>query len=192
MPDSQLFTLTINGVQDTATPPNSIAPSTQIQFRTFVFMAGTILHQKYAGFNDTTGYNENNLFGDARYPVNPDRQDLISSWEYPPNGQARVAADPTRMYMDAIQGFFIPPASGDYVFFTCGADRWSLYLSTDETSANKALIAQVSGWTNPRGWNAGQGGTDMTPARSDTFGGTKWPNGNTISLVAGKRYYMEL
>ena len=193
MPDSQTFTLTINGVQDTATPANSIAASTQIQFRTYVFMAGTILHQKYLGYNDSTGYNENNLFNNPKYPLSPDRQDLIASWEYPKNGNGRdAAADPARLYMDTIQGFFIPPANGDYVFLTCGADRWSLYLSTDDNPANKLLIAQVSGWTNPRGWNAGQGGTDMTPARSDSYGNTQWTNGNTITLKAGKRYYMEL
>ena len=192
MPDSQIFTLTINGVQDTASPANSIAANTQIQFRTFVFMAGTILHQKYGGFNDSTGYNENNLFNDPRYPLSPDRQDLIGMWEYPKDGNGRdAAADPSRMYMDTIQGFFIPPANGDYVFESCGADRWSLYLSTDDNPANKLLIAQVSGWTNPRGWNAGQS-TDMTPSRSDTFANTQWTNGNTITLKAGKRYYMEL
>jgi len=32
----------------------------------------------------------------------------------------------------------------------------------------------------------------MTPARSDTFAGTKWPGGNTITLQANKRYFMEL
>ena len=196
MADSQIYTVTINGVQDTATPANTIAANTQIQFRTFVFMAGTVLHQKYTGFNDTTGYNDSNLFNDPRYPSSPSRQDLLPDWEYPGGGNARNAAlDPpgaaNRYYMDAIQGFFIPPTTGDYVFFTCGADRWSLYLSTDESAANKALIAQVSGWTDPRQWLTGHS-TDMTMARSDTFSGTQWTNGNTITLTGGKRYYMEL
>ncbi|MGH7972787.1 MAG: hypothetical protein ACREIC_29075, partial [Limisphaerales bacterium] len=201
--DGQLYTLTVNGVQDTATPGNTIAANAQVQFHTFVFMAGTVLHSKYTGFNDTTGYADNNLFSDARYGVNPDRRDLMQYWEYPAGGSARnEAADPSgaanRYYMDSIEGFFIPPTSGDYVFFTCGADHWSLYLSTDEDPANKALIAQVNGWTNPRGWNLGQpqgdpnnAPTDMAPARSDTFGPTQWPSGNTITLTAGKRYYMQ-
>ena len=196
MADSQIYTLTINGVQDTATPANTIAANTQIQFRTFVFMTGTVLHQKYTGFDNTTGYNDNNLFNDPRYPSNPSRQDLLPAWEYPGGGSGRnEALDPSgtanRYYMDTIQGFFIPPTTGDYVFFTCGADRWSLYLSTDESAANKLLIAQVSGWTDPRQWLTGHS-TDMTLARSDTFSGTQWTNGNTITLTSGKRYYMEL
>ena len=197
--DGQIYTLTVNAVQDTATPANPIVANTKVQFRTFVFMAGTILHQKYTGFNDTTGYNDNNLFNDPRYNLSPDRSDLLSMWEYPAAGNGRDStADPARMYMDTIEGFFIPPTSGDYVFLTCGADRWPLYLSTDESPANKVLIAQGTGWTNPRGWNLGQpqndpnnAPTDMTPARSDTYGATQWPNGNTINLTGGKRYYMQ-
>src|SRR5262249_20035393 len=105
MPDSQTFTLTINGVQDTATPANTIVAGTQVQFRTFVFMAGTILHQKYKGFTDGNGFNDNNLFNDPRYGINPDRKDLLGMWEYPKNGQGRdESLDPSgqsnRFFMD--------------------------------------------------------------------------------------------
>jgi hypothetical protein len=197
MPDSQIFTLTITGVQDTATPPNSIAANTQIQFRSFVFMAGTMLHKKYGNVSDGAGWPLANLFNDPRYPNTPDRLDLESTWEYPPGGVARVSADDDpanpgthlHNYFDTIEGFFIPATSGNYVFFTCGADRIQLYLSTDDTPANAHMITQLNGWTNPRNWITGQS-TDMTPARSDTFSGTAWPGGNTITLTAGTRYYM--
>ncbi|HTL59428.1 MAG TPA: PA14 domain-containing protein [Candidatus Limnocylindrales bacterium] len=204
MPDSTVFTLTINGVQDTATPANNIANNTQIQFRSYVFMAGTVLHQKYTGFDNNTGYNDNNLFNDPRYPLSPTRQDLMSFWEYPKDGQYRdLNTEPNgpenRYYMDVIQGFVIPPATADYVFFIDGADKVTLYLSTDDSPANKKAIATLSGWTNPRDWNLGQPQndpttppTDMVPARSDTYAGTLWPNGNTITLTNGHRYYMEL
>jgi hypothetical protein len=185
------YILTINGVQDIATTPNTIAANTKVTVRTFVFMAGTALHSKYLGFAD--GSTATTLFNDPRFGTAPDRLDLITTMEYPANGNGRDAtADPNRNYADTIESYFIPATTGDYVFFTAGADYWAFYLSTDENPANKNLIATISGWTNPRGWNTGQGGTDMTNARSDTYASTAWPNGNTITLTAGKHYYMLL
>ncbi|HEY5912170.1 MAG TPA: hypothetical protein VJA21_16320, partial [Verrucomicrobiae bacterium] len=84
MAEGQSFTLTINGVTDTASsPPNSIAANTQVTFRTVMFQLGTVLHKKYLNFPDNLGYDPNNLFNDPRYPNSPDRQDLMPMWEYP-------------------------------------------------------------------------------------------------------------
>ena len=184
------YTLTIHGVQDIATTPNTIAANTQAQFQSFVFLSGTVVHKKYDNFGDAATYND--LFNDPRFPDQPDRVDLESMWEYPANGAGRdSAADPTRDYIDTIEGYFIPPTTGSYVFFTCGADHWWLFLSTDDDPANKHLItAEPGGWTNPRNWITGQGGTDMTVNRSDYFTATEWPDGGYIALNAGQRYYM--
>ena len=65
--ESRVYNLTINGIQDIATTPNTITANTKVVMRSPVFMAGTLLHQKYAGFNDTTGFNNDNLFSDPRY-----------------------------------------------------------------------------------------------------------------------------
>src|SRR5581483_1916124 len=61
------FTLTINGVQDTAATPNSIAPNTKVQVSSFVFLAKTVLHKKYNNISDTVGWPLSNLFQDSRY-----------------------------------------------------------------------------------------------------------------------------
>jgi hypothetical protein len=190
----QIYTVTINGVQDIDTIPNTIAPNTQVQVRSFVFLGGSVLHKKYNNVSDNNGWPLSNLFTDPRYPNAPDRQDILSAFEYPPGGNGRVAADPNRDYFDSVEGYFIPPTTTNYVFFTAGADRWSLYLSTDESAASINQIANANGWTNPRGWNTGQGSppTDMTGARSDTYAATAWPYGNTITLTNGQRYYMLL
>jgi hypothetical protein len=191
LPEGMRFTLTINGVQDTAYTPNTMAPNTTVQFNTLVFVPGMVLRQKYMGFDDGAGFNNDNLFNDPRYPNAPDRQDLVRRWEYPPDGIGRIGSEvPPKNFMDTIDGFFIPATTGNYVFFTAGADRWTLFLSTDESSANKHMIAQESGWTDPRMWNTGHN-TDMTQARSDQYGGTQWTTGHTITLTAGKRYYMQ-
>ncbi len=188
------YTISIKDVKDQATTPNTIAPNpSSVTFRSFAWQLGRAVHEKYNGFDDNAGANVNNLLNDPRVPAAPDRIDLMTAYEYPAGGAGRDAvADPTRDYFDAIEGFFIPPVTTNYVFFIAFADRGWLYLSTDETSANKKQILAMSGWTNPRDWNLGQGGTDMTQARTDssTTTAANWPGGNIISLQAGKKYYM--
>jgi hypothetical protein len=198
--ESQTYTLGIKNVQDTATPANTIAANTQIQVKSFVFLGGTMLHQKYSGISDNNGWPTGNLTNDTRFPESPSREELMTTWEYPAAGLYRdQTTEPdgaiNRDYFDCIHGFFIPPVTTNYVFYTAGADRYALWLSTDENPANKHMITELNGWTNPRRWTEGQPVTAGVPtpilgAQSDQFTATQWPNGNTISLVAGKRYYM--
>jgi hypothetical protein len=86
------FTLSIHGVQDLASTPNTMA-ATQVTFRSSLFQAGAVLHKKYGW--PANDYNPNNLFNDPRYPNGPDRQDIMSVFEYPANGGYRdCVADP--------------------------------------------------------------------------------------------------
>lgn len=159
------------------------------------FQTGVVIHKKYDGFSDEQGAVQlpngpDALFNDPRYPNVPDRTDLLSGFEYPAGGVFRVeAVDPTRNYFDTMEGYFIPPATGDYVFFTSVADRIWLYLSTDEDPANKHLIVAVSGWSDPRSWLTSHD-FDVSQSRSDTFSNSEWPGGNPISLTEGQKYYM--
>lgn len=185
------YTVVVNNVKDTAAAGNAVAPNSQASFRTFMFATGRVLHKKYNNIDDGTGGNPANLFSDPRFPNQPDRVDLMTAFEYPANGVTRDSvADPVRNYFDTLEGFFIPPVTGNYVFFTAGADRWWLYLSTDDDPANKYLIAaEPGGWTDPRGWTTTH---DQDPARhrSDYSQFNEWPFGTTITLEKGKRYYM--
>ena len=191
MSPDKTYILTINGVQDTATPPNNIAANTKVEVRSMVLLSGAALHKKYNNVDNGMGSNPINLFNDARFPNNSDRQDLLLRFEYPADGNGRVAADPARNYFDMMEAYFVPDITTNYVFLMAGADRFWLYLSTDEDPANKHLIcSQPDGWTNPRNWMTRQGSTDVTPHRSDQFTGTEWPAGPTISLEAGKKYYL--
>ena len=100
-------------------------------------------------------------------------------------------------YTERLSGYFIPPADGAYVFFINSDDDSDLYLSADDTAANKQLIAQEKDWSNPYQWLAvGGTGNNNTPAnkRSDQFtpdGGITYPYANGISLTGGQRYYLE-
>ena len=201
MADGNLYTLTINGVQDAATPANTIAANTQVQFKSWVFVPGIAIRHKYTGFDDATGDNVNNLFSDPRYPNNPDRIDVVKRVEYPADGATidntevpdASAGSPYHFYFDALDCWFTPATTGNYVFLASAVDRMRLFLSTDESPANKYLIASANTWTDARKWTTDHDGNPMPACRSDQYATTQWPDtGNTITLQAGKRYYLLL
>jgi len=93
-----------------------------------------------------------------------------------------------------VSGYFVPPSNGLYVFFLNSDDDSDLFLSTDDTPANKRLIAQESGWSNPWNWESVGGGSTISQKRSDQWspnGGVTQPYASGISLLGGKHYYME-
>jgi hypothetical protein len=88
----------------------------------------------------------------------------------------------------------VPPATGNYTFYCNSDDACDLFLSTDNTAANKRMIAQEVGWSNPRQWTTANGG-NASQKCSDTFippNGTTAPNPNGIRLTKGVQYYLEL
>ena len=74
-----------------------------------------------------------------------------------------------------LRGYIYPPADGDYTFWEAGDDAVELWLSTDETVANKVKIASTLSWTNYREWNkfASQQSAKIT-------------------MQAGHKYYIEV
>ena len=77
-------------------------------------------------------------------------------------------------YGQRLRTFVVPPASGNYVFWISSDDNSQLFVSSDESPANMAVVAWVNTWTNPREW-------------------TKEPNQQSAPrlLQAGRRYYVE-
>lgn len=111
---------------------------------------------------------------------------LASSFEMPAN----VADHYTRR----VSGYFIPPTSGDYVFFVCSDDDSDLFLSTDSDPTHKRLIAQEESWSNPLQWINSAGGSLVSQKVSDTFspdGGLTTPYSAGIPLQQGHLYYLE-
>lgn len=108
------------------------------------------------------------LTGNANFPAKPSGREFITSFEC-------LAQDWADSYGTRVTGFIVPPATGSYTFAVSGDDVAELYLSTDATSANKALIASVSSATGFRAWT-GQ------PSQQSA----------SIPLVQGQRYYVEL
>lgn len=98
------------------------------------------------------------------YPGKPTARELLTSFECLTQNWADD-------YGTRVTGHLVPPTSGSYRFAVSGDEAVELYLSTDESSANKALIASSSSPTTFRNW-----GTSSTP----------------VTLTQGLRYYVEM
>lgn len=90
----------------------------------------------------------------------------LQALELPVNSNDRFGA--------RIRGNFCAPQTGFYTFWLASDDFGELYLSTDDKSTNKKLIANVPGWTNPREWS-------------------KYPQQRSIQifLIKNQSYYLE-
>ncbi|MFM2177260.1 MAG: hypothetical protein RL015_1358, partial [Verrucomicrobiota bacterium] len=73
-----------------------------------------------------------------------------------------------------MRAFLTPSASGNYTFYVSGDDDCELWLSTNDSAANKVRIASLAGFSNPQQW------TKFASQKSAE-----------IALVAGQRYYIE-
>ena len=175
----KVYQLTVNNVQDTASTPNTIAANSKAQF---LQVDGIIERRVFLNIN---GGAVADLTNAAKFMNNqPDQVTYPTSLEGPVN-----FAD---NYGTQFRGYVTAPASGDYVFFLCSDDNSFLYLSSDESPANKQPIAAETAWSNSREWISTSGNGDLTAKRSDQYVDTGWPTGNTITLTAGKRYYIEV
>lgn len=204
--EGTVLTLTVNNVKDAA-GDNAIAADSTIDFKTYVWVSGVVLHEKWnqidtrvpgIGPHEDPDETFRELETLADFPDNPDELRILSIWEAPSG-----IAD---QYVAQISGWLSPAETGGYVFFTNSDDPSHLYLSTDDDPANKLLIAQQIQWSGVRNWQTG----NQSFKRSDNFywnypheGVTDpeheyatWPedgftDNDGIRLQAGQRYYME-
>lgn len=140
------------------------------------------------------------LTANSKFPNSPDVAYYYSYFEWNADPGGDIGTAPNNAYGDnygaQMAGYFYPPVAGDYVFWVCSDDGSNLYLSTDTDPANKKLIAQEQGWSNPRNWDTANGGA-LEAKNSSTFTGTQWPTkdsvngGAKITLQAKKPYYIE-
>jgi len=156
--------------------PSITVAATFINSTSLVFSAGFVKQEFYSG---ATRANLEN----PSYTNSPTLVSYLTSFESP-SGQGNS-------YAERVSAIFTAPQSTNYVFFLASDDDADLFLSTDDTAANKHIIAQETKWSNSRQWLTSGGGSVLASKRSDTFAGTTWPAGNTISLVAGNQYYLE-
>ncbi|HON08020.1 MAG TPA: PA14 domain-containing protein, partial [Verrucomicrobiota bacterium] len=120
-------------------------------------------------YSGTGGNRISQLLANPKYPYSPDVVDYPPYLEDDRGNDYRLDNLGIKMY-----GWFVPPVSGNYTFYTAGDDENIVYLSTDDNPLNKRQIANQSDWGDFRNY----------------FDDTARPG--TVSLVAGKKYYLEV
>ena len=118
-------------------------------------------------YSNISGVQVSDLINHPSFPLQPSSEAILNDFEAPTN----VAEN----YGQRVRGFVLPPQTGDYVFWLASDDGGALFLSTDDSPANKVEIATVPVWTSPRQWN-------KYPRQQES---------KPIRLVGGQRYYVE-
>jgi hypothetical protein len=207
MTTNTTYSLAISNVKDLA--GNALTPNTK-PVTSPVFMTGTLNYRRWMGNNSIPTFQ-----ADTLRVANPSTAGTLNIAE------TVFYADGENDYVARVNGYFIAPQNGDYVFYMSADNDGFFYLSTDSDPANLRIVAADIGWQGARVWT-GPGG-DTVKRRGDTLGGGPfenrtdefltsprgtgnglpagatigWPtvdaNGNQqITLVAGQRYYFEL
>jgi hypothetical protein len=137
------YTVTLNNLHDRSPAAHVIAPNSQVTFKSWFagLNSGGLRREVYLGIG---GWDLNSLRNQPKFPGSPDIFDVVRQFEAP-----RDFGD---NYGVRLSGFVVPPATGDYVFYLASDQQGELYLSSDETPANKALIAQEPVWNGYREW----------------------------------------
>lgn len=127
-------------------------PLTQL-LRTLLFIAAGALttqaadvfapgYLKYEYFGGISGTPISGLTADDRYIANnPD----VVLWMTALDSRTVLPDDSHESYGARITGFLVPDTTGDYDLFIKSDDASQLYLSTDATTNNLALIAEEAG-----------------------------------------------
>jgi uncharacterized repeat protein (TIGR01451 family) len=139
MADTTKHVLTVNNVQDTASPPNLVPPNSQVPI---LKAQGVITRKVFTGIG---GNWLNSLTNNASFPDNPSLVDWPASFEAPVN-----QGD---YYGNQMIGYLWPPVTADYKFYLASDNQGVLYLSYDASPNGKAAFASVPDATGSRQWN---------------------------------------
>ena len=124
--------------------------------------SGQILREWWEGI---TGSSVWNLTSNPDFPVNPTGTSYLPKFEAPSSWGDN--------YGNRVRGYVHPPVTGQYQFWIASDNRSELWLSTDDVTTNKVLIASVPSYTSAQQW-------------------TKYPEQTAvITLTAGLKYYIE-
>ncbi len=158
------YTITVDGVADTASDPNTTSGAT-VAYISWTTGPGALHRYFYPG---VSGADLDTDF----YTAPPDRDNPGEV----PEGFAPLGEDPGSSstfvdifesgrdvadgYHAIMRGWLVPPQSGDYTFYLSSDDVSQLWLSTDEDPANATQIANEPQWNGARNWT----GTDRRSA----------------------------
>jgi hypothetical protein len=170
--EGAVYDYTVNNIQDIT--GNAMTAKTGKMYAN-VFKAGQFNYKKWdRGTQNTLPNLINDPWGDAlryTFPTLEETRTTGSTGGY-------VSGN----YVDRIDGFFIAPATTNYVFYISADNDGYLYLSTDSDPAHRKMIAADVGWQNTAEWT-GPGG-DATKRRGDTTGNGPFENRSDEMLTS--------
>lgn len=162
------YTVTVTGVRDLS--KNEVPAGTKGSFFSYLLVRDNVMKFTYWGNLDATGTAVDVLVFDPDYPNNPDLITSLSAF----NSRDAFPDDSHEQYGATIEGYITPAEAGAYRFFVYSDDASQLFLSTDETEANLALIAEETGCCNYF--------TEPDSARTS----------EPVEMVAGKKYFVRM
>ncbi len=119
-----------------------------------------------AFYDNIPGGTVSNLTSNSRYPLSPDSEQLLPSFDGDGHGDN---------YGSVTRGFIIPPVTGLYRFWVASDDASELRFSTSSNPATATVVATITVYTDRYEW------TRYPSQRSAEF-----------TLQAGQPYYMEV
>jgi hypothetical protein len=181
--ENKTYNVTVNGVKDLGGNNSAYAGT----FTSYQFKPGLATFKLWLG--KTGGFNT--FVDEGIKDTVPDITTVVTEY-----------FSGTRLhdnYFGQISGLFIPETTGNYTFYVASDDHGEIYLSTDSNPANKKKIGEEPAYGDPRKWNVdgaansgSRGEEGAYTHRSDQYAATEWPGGNTITLTANNRYYLEV
>jgi hypothetical protein len=146
-------------------------------------MTGLVKAEFYTDIEGSSVIND--LWSSAKFPDNPDVTLFLGSLETPRNWGEN--------YGVRVSGWFVPPQTGNYVFYLASNHAGEFMLSPDHTESGATWICDDFGAERFRDWT----GTDplwnerdpgAPENRSDTNPNNWW---KPITLQAGQGYYFQ-
>jgi hypothetical protein len=164
-------TLTIGGVTNAV---GDVLPTTNITFWTDLVQAGVANFVDWTAGSSPNSGSDNTC--DAGYfgtwvPGNPTPAIVdnlaLTDWEIPTDLTLTPNQYPGNLFGDKTTGWFIPPVTGDYVFFISCDDGGRLSLSTNSSDTNLCVIACETEWNDAHYWTNMNNTYDPLPHRGD-------------------------
>jgi len=171
--------ITITNAADSDTKPLAI---------TVIFVPGpNPVGVKRDYWTGISGNNVDRLTSDSRFPASPTGSDVLprlraTNWSDPSD-----TSDWADNYGQRLRGFITAPATGSYEFWITSDDASEVWLSTNDSPANRIRIATVNNWASENQWDREV--NQHSTANTFTFNGGA---PGVITLTSGVRYYIEV
>jgi hypothetical protein len=139
------YTVTVSGVFDRAETANPIAPDTTVAFRSLKFAPGLLNVAAFLNFPGAALGDMDNMINSPKYPDNPDDRKFAPRFDSTSAG-APYNNNSVENYGARLSGVFVPPTSGNWIFYLRSDDASRLYLNPlGLNPAGKVLLTEEAG-----------------------------------------------